>query len=73
MQVIDYFSLDIEGAELMAMSSFPWDKHSINVLTVERPSFELHGMLYDNGLRCGPCLGFTSRVDTQMQQLHPLS
>jgi len=33
--IIDYLSLDIEGAELYALSSFDWDKYSFNVITIE--------------------------------------
>lgn len=36
-QVIDYLSLDIEGAELFVMTNFPWDKYTFLTLTVERP------------------------------------
>lgn len=50
-KVINYLSLDIEGAELLAMSSFPWETHRIDVLTVERPSYQLHALLYTHGLR----------------------
>ena len=39
--VIDYLSLDIEGAEAWAFSTFPWGKHKFLVLTVERPKPEI--------------------------------
>ena len=32
---IDYFSLDIEGAELPVLKTLPWDKISMTVLDVE--------------------------------------
>jgi len=32
---VDYFSLDIEGAEFPVLQSIPWDKVDIRVLTVE--------------------------------------
>ena len=35
--VIDYFSLDIEGAEYMVMEKFPFHKYKFLVLSVERP------------------------------------
>jgi hypothetical protein len=33
--VIDYWSLDTEGAELLLLKSFPFERHTFNVLTVE--------------------------------------
>ena len=47
-QRIDYFSLDIEGAEYLAMRSFPWNTHRFTVLTVERPKERLEMLLKDN-------------------------
>lgn len=38
---IGYLSLDIEGAEAAAMSTFPWEQHAISMLTVERPAASL--------------------------------
>jgi FkbM family methyltransferase len=35
--VIDYFSLDIEGAELHVMENFPFHRYKFHVITVERP------------------------------------
>ena len=48
--VIDYMSLDIEGYELSAMQTFPFDAHSIKVMTVERPGQTLHHMLVKRGM-----------------------
>jgi len=36
-QVINYMSLDVEGAELYVMSTFPFHKYRFDVITVERP------------------------------------
>ncbi len=47
--VIDYLSLDIEGAEEWVMSSFPFTKYQISVMTVERPSVFLSHILTSNG------------------------
>ena len=33
--VVDYFSLDIEGAELPVLKTIPWDKVDIRVLSIE--------------------------------------
>jgi len=48
-KVIDYLSLDVEGAEEMVMSSFPFDEYIISVLTVERPTVALKHKLRENG------------------------
>jgi len=34
---IDFFSLDVEGAETLVMTDFPWDRYKFMILTVERP------------------------------------
>lgn len=47
--VIDYISLDIEGAEDLVMSSFPFSKYRFNIMTVERPSEVLSTILNTNG------------------------
>lgn len=56
--VIDYLSLDIEGAETLVMKSFPFHAYRIRILTVERPDQELQNLLKNNGyifaLRLGP-------------------
>ena len=48
-KVIDYFSLDVEGAESYVMSTFPFDKYSFRVLTIERPKPDLKDLLQSNG------------------------
>jgi hypothetical protein len=47
--VIDYFSLDVEGAESMVMEDFPWSEVRFRVLTIERPGEDLKALLKDNG------------------------
>ena len=47
--VIDYFSLDIEGAETFVMEAFPFARYRINVLTVERADKRLCELLQQNG------------------------
>ena len=49
--VIDYLSLDVEGAELHIMEKFPFHKYKFQVMTVERPKMlrvllEKHGYVY---------------------------
>jgi Methyltransferase FkbM domain len=47
--VIDYFSLDIEGAETFVMESFPFDQYRFHILTVERADPRLRQLLEQNG------------------------
>lgn len=47
--VIDYISLDIEGAEDLVMSSFPFERHKFNLMSVERPGPDLTNLLELNG------------------------
>ena len=48
---IDYLSLDLEGAEGLAMATFPFATHRIAVLSVERPKLSLQAVLEANGYR----------------------
>jgi hypothetical protein len=50
-RVIDYMSLDIEGAEFHALKGFPFDKHIFLAITVERPSKAVHHILVGIGYR----------------------
>ena len=45
---IEYFSLDIEGAEERILDNFPFDQYVFLALTVERPSMKLNAVLADN-------------------------
>jgi hypothetical protein len=47
--IIDYLSLDIEGAEYWVFQTFPWDKYIFSTLTVERPGDDLPVLLEKNG------------------------
>merc|ERR1712196_85838 len=47
--IIDYLSLDVEGAESLVMRGFPWEQYSFLVLTVERPKNELRTSLSRHG------------------------
>lgn len=47
--IIDYLSLDVEGAEEYIMNSFPYSNYRFRFLTVERPSDPLIAKLKDNG------------------------
>lgn len=47
--VIDYLSIDVEGAELRILGDFDFEKYSFLSMTIERPSGELHKTLINNG------------------------
>ena len=47
--IIDYLSLDVEGAETLVMEHFPWHLYRFKFLTVERPKVELVAMLHEHG------------------------
>ena len=47
--VIDDMSLDVEGAEDMIISSFPFHSHKVLSIRVERPSPFCRDMLRDQG------------------------
>jgi hypothetical protein len=46
---IDFFSLDVEGAEEYVMDAFPFDKYKIKVMTIERPKKRLQVRLKNHG------------------------
>ena len=50
-RTISYLSLDVEGAEYLVMSSFPWHRHVISLMTVERPKPELVGTFHKHDYR----------------------
>lgn len=47
--VVDYFSLDVEGAESIVMEKFPWDEYRFRFVTIERPKADLTRLLNVNG------------------------
>ena len=48
-KVIDYMSLDVEGAEYMIMQHFPFEEYQIKLLTIERPQQDLKDLLGKHG------------------------
>lgn len=46
---IDYFSLDVEGAEYFIMKKFPFEKYTFRVMTIERPDEKLRSLLEKKG------------------------
>ena len=47
--VIDFFSLDVEGAEWRVMQRFPFDRYRFLTITIERAAPWLHARLIANG------------------------
>jgi Methyltransferase FkbM domain len=50
-KVIDYLSLDVEGAEDLIMKDFPFHKYRFNLITLERPSDEMKARLETYGYK----------------------
>lgn len=48
-KVVDYVSLDVEGAEFLIMKDFPFDSYQIKLMTVERPNDDLRQLLEQKG------------------------
>ena len=48
---IDYMSLDVEGAESLVMRTFPFETHTVAVLSVEAPHSDLTALLRSHGYR----------------------
>lgn len=46
---IDYFSIDVEGAEERILGSFPFGEYRFNCMTIERPKAPLRQVLANNG------------------------
>ena len=47
--VIDYLSIDVEGAEHRILAAFPFDRFRFESITVERPTPAVHGLLKKAG------------------------
>lgn len=47
-QIIDYLSLDIEGAEELVLHEFPFNRWSFQLITLETPTLSLHKRLLNN-------------------------
>ena len=48
-KVIDYLSLDVEGAEESVMRDFPFGDFTFHAVTIERPNANLMALLEKNG------------------------
>jgi FkbM family methyltransferase len=49
--VIDYLSLDVEGAEYFIMKDFPFDLYTFRCMTIERPKDALKALLEQHGYK----------------------
>ena len=47
-KIIDFFSLDVEGAETSILKNFPFDRYRFLSLVIERPSNSINQILFDN-------------------------
>ena len=50
-RVIDYMSLDVETHEAEVLSAFPWESHTVSVLTIESVTPSINATLYAHGYR----------------------
>lgn len=48
-KIIDYMSLDVEGAETDVLKNFPYKKYKFLTMTIERPSPIVNKTLFKNG------------------------
>jgi len=47
--IIDFLSIDVEGAETRILKNFPFDKYIFLAMIIERPSIELNQILQEKG------------------------
>ncbi|GFH48961.1 hypothetical protein CTEN210_05437 [Chaetoceros tenuissimus] len=50
-KMIDYLSLDVEGAETLILQDFPFDEYTFRFITIERPKPHLEKLLNKHGYR----------------------
>jgi hypothetical protein len=50
-RVIDYFSLDVEGAESLVMADFTWEEYVFLFITIERPREDIKEALKEHGYK----------------------
>jgi len=48
-EVIDYFSLDVEGSEERIISTIDFNSYQFRCITIERPTEKVNEILFDNG------------------------
>lgn len=68
--VIDYLSLDVEGAESSVLpSTFPWKEIIFLTLTIERPPPDLNARLFQHGYLYAKTIGLTDTA--YVHERHP--
>lgn len=68
--VIDYLSLDVEGAESSVLpSTFPWEEIIFLTLTIERPPPDLNSRLFQHGYLYAKTIGYTDTA--YVHKRHP--
>ena len=50
-KIIDYLSLDVEGAETLILQDFPFDQYIFRFITIERPKPDLEKLLIFHGYK----------------------
>lgn len=50
-RLIDYLSLDVEGAEFLVMQDFPFDTYTFRFITIERAKLNLKALLFSKGYK----------------------
>jgi len=48
-EMIDYFSLDVEGSEERVISTLDFNSYQFKCITIERPTKKVNEILFDNG------------------------
>lgn len=56
-RVVDYLSLDVEGAEYRILKDFPFDRWLFLAMSIEAPTAALHGLLLEHGYEHVASLG----------------
>ena len=77
-RIMDYLSLDIEGAEFYAMKNFAFVNYTFLMITVERPNRALHHLFTKNGYlfiaeltgdKFGECMYLHHSIDGLVQHI----
>jgi hypothetical protein len=64
--VIDYLSLDVEGAEWRVLANFPYHRYQFRIMTIERPNKPLAELLKQHGYYRAHSLGDAKRWGEQV-------
>ena len=69
-KVIDYFSLDVEGAEWHVLKNFDFGRYTFLILAIERPNVHLHNLISHHGYRFMTCVANFGE-SFYLHQTHP--